>query len=250
MHSFGVNRWNLEKDNALSNFPSGYIDRVEANYRQITFISRNSSIRTVMVNIDDAEKLLKKGLDSSSFGVTKTVITTSTISDDVLPYFYLEKEAEIVTRFRSNFHVPCDKPVYETQSRNERLYNIRNQVEETLSLKDLLIGTGTKLIPLVKGIQADELLASTLALRKLGFEAFAYYGGQYFGNGRGNKSTDLLTQVNKIVTELNLGYLLLIGVHSSEVLSKMPRAVKAHSSLHIVRINCWNDRKRGKDDEI
>lgn len=250
MHSLGVDNWHLKKDNALSNFPSGYIDRVEANNRQIAFISQNSSIQSVMVNIDDAEKLLKKGIDSSCFGGMKTVITTSTINDDALPYFYLEKEAEIVKRFRSNFHIPCDKPVYATQNRDERLYNIRNQVEDTLRLKDMLTGSGTTLIPLVKGIYADELSVSTIALRKQGYEAFAYYGGQYFGNGRGNKSNEFVTYVNKIVTELNLSYLLLIGVHSNEVLSKMPQQVKAHSSLHLVRTNCWNDRKRGEDDEI
>lgn len=221
-------------------YPVGYVARVEADMTQINAVIQNHIIGAIMLNIDDAEKLLKMGLDTSYFGSNKLVITTSTIDDRSLPKYYLEKEVEVVTDFGPKFHVPRDRPVYLSQNKKERLWNIRTQVEDTIEMRQLLNGTSTKLIPLLKGIDQEELHASYIPLKNEGFDAFTYYTAQYFGNGRGNLSTDLITDVRVISTLPNIGYVMLIGVQSENIIRKLPPVVKAYAGLRFIKENCWN----------
>jgi hypothetical protein len=220
-------------------YPAGHIARIEASFQQIEAVSNDESIKTVMINLDDAEALLRRGIDSSCFRDDKQVITTSTINDNILPLYHLEKEAEIVSNFMPTFHIPSDKPVYLSQSKNERLWNIQCQVNDTINLRILLNNTPVMLIPLLKGINYEEILASYLPMRREGFAAFSYYAAQYFGNGRGNFRNVLLKDV-KLISQLpSLAYLLLIGVESRNLLGRMPEIVKAHAGNRYIRENCW-----------
>ena len=227
----------------LSSYPIGYIARVEADLSQINLVMQNTTIRAVMLNIDDVEMLVNKGLDSSYFGPNKLVITTSTIDDRSLSRYYLEKEVEIITDFGPKFHVPRDRPVYLSQNKKERMWNIRTQVEETIEMRELLHGTSTKLIPLLKGVDREELLSSYISLKNERFKAFSYYVAQYFGNGRGNLSTDLINDVRVISTLPSINYVILIGVQSENIIRKLPPLVRAYSGLGFIRENYWKNRK-------
>ena len=239
----------ISAEQTISAYPTGAIARVEADRLQISNVSQNNSINTIMINLDDAEKLLSWGLDSSYFSSEKRVITTSTINDDLLPKYYLEKEADIVRRFKPNFHVPRDKPVYLTQNKKERIWNIRSQIEEVMLMKNLLSDSSVMLIPLLKGVYYEELLACYLPLKNEGFECFAYYATQYFGKGRGNKSDTLINDIKIIFTLPSIQYLLLIGIQSKRVLGKMPTLVKAHASFDFVRKNCWQQTNANKKQQ-
>lgn len=229
-------------------YPAGYIARVEAKISQINAVILNSNICAIMLNIDDAEKLLEIGLESSYFGSSKLVITTSTIDDHLLPTYYLEKELEIITAFKPNFHIPRDKPVYLSQNKKERLWNIRMQVDDTLEMRDLLKGTSIDLIPLLKGVDQEELNASYFPLKNEGFITFSYYVAQYFGNGRGNLSTNLITDVKLISLLPSIEYVMLIGVQSQNILRKLPPVIRAYAGLRFIRENCWNQNKiKGSD---
>ena len=223
----------------FSLYPVGYIARVEAELSQMKLVIETKSINAVMLNIDDAEKLVKMGLDSSYFGPNKLVMTTSTINDLTLPKYYLEREAEVVTKFCPKFHIPRDRPVYLSQNKRERLWNISTQVEETIELLELLDGTSTKLIPLLKGVDREELLSCYFPLRNKGFRAFSYYVAQYFGNGRGNLSTNLINDVREISTLPDLFYIMLIGLQSKNIIRKLPPVVRAYAGSRFTRENCW-----------
>ena len=238
---FPVNSTSSSKEQFT--YPAGYIVRVETEISQINAVIQNSTIRAVMLNIDDAEKLLKMGLESSYFGPNKLVITTSTIDDRSLPRYYLEKELEIITGFKPNFHVPRDRPVYLSQNKKERLWNIRTQVEDTVEMRQLLNGTSIYLMPLLKGVDLEELNASYLPLKSEGFNAFSYYAAQYFGNGRGNLSTELIEDVKCISFLTGIEYVMLIGVQSENIIRKMPPVIKAYAGLRFIKDNCWNHLK-------
>lgn len=223
-----------------SQFPHGYIHRVENNESQFYHVLNDENIRFVMINIDHAEQMLKDGKDSSFFGESKKVITTSTINDDILPKYFPEKEARIVRQFNPHHHIPSDRPVYKTQNRNERMWNIRNSVAGAVRVRELLYGTSITLIPLIKGVENEELIVSHRLLKTNGFLAVSYYCAQYFGRNRGNYSNLLISDLKNMVDILDLSYLLLIGLSSHEIVRNLPPEVVAHAGSGLIRKSCWN----------
>lgn len=243
------------KKNDTYGYPKGHIIRVEADLSQINLVIKNTTIKTVMINLDDAEKLLNSGINSSYFGPKKLVITTSTISDLNLSKYFLEKEASIVIDFAPNFHIPRDRPVYLSQNEKERLWNIQAQVEETIELRELLNQTSIKLIPLLKGVNREEQLSSYIPLKNEGFKAFSYYSVQYFGKGRGNLSNYLIKDLWGISNLPDIQYIMLVGIESERILRRLPPEIKAFAGLRFVRENCWKtkemkDKKQANLDQF
>ncbi len=214
-----------------NSLPTGYIYRFEPTKSQLAHIRANQAVTAVMLNLDKVSSLLKKGITSSFFRSDQIAITTSTISDARLPSYHVEREASIVKRFSPLFHVPCDRPVYEVQNPEERRWFIESQVRDTLELRDRIQGTRTKLLPLLKGVTDEEIMLCHNLFSKQGFNHFTYYAAQYFGKGRGRSSNVLATDIRHIISLCSLNYLLVIGLQSSNVLSKLPPEVRAHAGL-------------------
>ncbi len=239
-----MNSFNLSHKSSITNefrvdYPEGDVDRVEANKKQLNYIVSRSDSKYIMFNIDEAEKLLSLGIDASDFSYKK-VITTSTINDDLLPLYHLEIETELIRAFRPDFHIPCDKPVYQTQNKNERLWNIKQIVEDTIEMNKKLSDTDINLIPLIKGIDDDEISFCCYGYKSFGFEAFSYYCAQYFGNGRGNLTNQLISDVRHIVRTFDLQYLMVIGIGSRKIIQQLPRTVvKSYAHARKIRENCW-----------
>lgn len=230
-------------------YPLGHIARAEADISQISAVINSTITKCVMINVDEAEKLLRKGIDSAYFGPNKQIITTSTIDDRWLPKYYLEKEADIVMKFGPSHHVPRDRPVYLSQNKKERLWNIQTQVEDTLQMKEILADSKINMIPLLKGVDMEELLSSYVPLKNEGFQAFSYYSAQYFGNGRGNLTSELIKDMRTVANLPELDYVMLIGTQSDNIIRKLPSIVKAYAGMRFVKENCWQQpgfTKRGQ----
>ena len=225
-----------------SGCPVGNIHRIEGKQAEVEFIRRQEDIRFVMLNIDSAKNMLSAGMDASHFGPRVRVITTSTIHDNRLPYFYTAKEAEVVRNFGPTWHVPCDRPIYSLQEPKERLWYLKNQIESTIEMKHLLAGTETRMIPLLKWITPDELLLCYDSLVRHEFEEFSYYSVQYFGRSRGNNRRQLIADVRQMITLLEIDYLLLIGLQSEALIRYLPKQVRAYASLNLVREEFWRQK--------
>ena len=223
-----------------NHYPSGYIPRIEDSLQQVDYIRSQSEITVVMLNLDFAERLLSLGLDSTCFGSNIETITTSTIHDDKLPRFHTIKEAEIVRDFGPTWHVPCDRPIYFTQSPKERSWYLQNQLQATLELNRLLADSGICIIPLLKGVNHDELAHCHSVFKSEGLEYFAYYAAQYFGGSRGNRRRQLITDIRAMVTNLNIDYLMIIGIQAPSILHYMPPEVKAFAGLDCMKKRFWN----------
>lgn len=212
-------------------FPTGLIPRVELTGNQVNFVRESPDVEAVMVDLDDAETLVHSGHDSSWFGRHVSVVTTSTIHDDTLALFRVEREAEAVREFRPRWHIPCDRPVYVSDDPKLRRWKIEKSVEAVSELQDRLVATTTQLIPLIKGVNADEWGFSIDLYRSSGYDHFAYYAAQYFGRARGRRRAELIDDTRTMVANSDLTYLLLIGLQSPRLVPAFPPAVQGFAGM-------------------
>lgn len=223
--------------------PVGIIPRIENQKLHFEFLNGNKYITWIMVDIHAAEALTNKGHTAlSAFGSNLKVITTTTISDDIIVKYHLEKELGVIKAFRPNYHIPCDRPVYISQNEKERLWIVETYVQEVSRFVYEIEGYGVNTIPLLKGVNFKEKKICYNKFKELDLDYIAYYSGQYFGRGRGNRSRELVRDIQKIVSESGIEKILLIGAQSVNCLEKLPPQVIAAAGLHQWLINsCLRD---------
>lgn len=218
--------------------PVGIIPRIENQKLHFKFLDGNKYVTWIMVDIHNAEALTNKGLTAlSAFGSNLKVITTTTISDDIIVKYHLEKELSVVRAFRPNYHIPCDRPVYVSQNEKERLWIVETYVQELSRFVHEIKRSGVNIIPLLKGVNFKERKICYNKFKELDLDYIAYYSGQYFGHGRGNRSRELTEDIQKIVSESGIEKILLIGSQSVTYLEKLPPQVIAAAGLHQWLIN-------------
>lgn len=81
----------------------------------------------VLVPYIEARKVVKDGLTAAEWlpesvdRESVTIITTTTISDDDLARLSWEREVDVISEFRPDYHVPADYPVYGSDDADRRL---------------------------------------------------------------------------------------------------------------------------------
>jgi len=207
-----------------SDIPFGLVYRVDLCSSQLEFTRTIKDPQWIMIDIDIADRLVKKGYSASTvFPLPIRVITTTTIADRKNVRYHLEKELEVIKAFRPKCHIPCDRPVYVSQSKRERLWMINTYVSE---IERFISGINTDeihLIPLIKGVERDEREICYERFRSLGINYVSYYVAQYFSNHKGN----LLHDINEMISEGGIGRVMLIGLQSKAKLRKLPPQVTA-----------------------
>lgn len=207
--------------------PLGFVPRVEKTAQQLTIVHGSQVVPWIMLDLDAAERFTRENTTASMIFPSGRVITTSTIHDHKLRAYHLERETEVVKAFRPALHIPCDRPVYAEENPEGRAWFIDSMVHSTLLLRDELRGTGTCLVPLVKGIDTSEWIRSFSPLIHEGFPGFAFYVKQYFGAGLGKRDLGMVHDVRGVISTCGMPYLLLVGYQSETRRSELPPAVKA-----------------------
>lgn len=213
----------------------GLVLRLQAEEAHRTF-TETVSPSTILVNLTEARRLVRRGETAASFfGPKPTVITTTTVSDDSLNLIGWEAERELVTAFAPTYHIPTDKSVYESQSRHQRRENVEWCMEGTVQMHEWLTDAGneTTILPLVKGQRADEREICYQVFDRLGVEQCAFYGVQYITGGAG--LNQLREDIEAVAAETDRP-ILLIGLLSPLYLSRMPESVVAAAGFHQ-----WNE---------
>lgn len=205
--------------------PSGVIPRIEKQTRHRKFFTGFSEVDIVMLPIDHAERLLKKGLTASNY-TDKSIITTTTIPDEDLKDLNREAERDIVEAFQPAYHIPTDYWVYGDMDPEDRLLNIELLMEGTEWMADQLSDTPTEIIPLVKGYSREERAICYKTLNRLGINYICFYGSQYFGSKNGGINA-LNEDVREIVSEYSPSGMLLIGLQSENYMERLPPEIKA-----------------------
>lgn len=211
--------------------PRGLIPRVEWSREQVSFIRDAPRPLTVMVDLHTVDRLVGRGLDAMCFGDGVEVVTTSTIADETLALYRVEREIDLVRRFRPRWHVAGDRPVYLTDDSKSRRLKIDFAVEAYSDLRDAVATSGVVPIALIKGVNEAEWRHSVASYRTAGASAFAYYGAQYFGHGRGRHQAELVMDVRSIVAGSGIPYLMLIGLQSPNLIGRFPEQVQAFAGM-------------------
>ena len=204
----------------------GVIPRIQRQKKHENFFDSFSTVNTVMLPIDHAERLLRQGLTASTY-TDKQVITTTTIPDKDLKNLDWEAERDIVRIFRPQYHIPTDYWVYGDMTRQDRIHNVESLMDGTEWMYNELNNYPTKLIPLIKGYSPEERAICYETLNKLGINCVSYYGSQYFGGNSGNGFNKLNEDVRDIVSEYSPKELLLIGLQSENYVGRLPPEVSA-----------------------
>ncbi|MFW5928756.1 MAG: hypothetical protein ACOCSL_06070 [Thermoplasmatota archaeon] len=218
---------NLSEDGA-ADYPKGVILRFQPQKKHEKLILDNPDVSTLMLNIEYAERLTRKNKTAKSyFGPQKDVIITSTIPDEKLELWDIQREVRLAKEFNPDFYVPCDYPVYKSHSRKKRIDFIEGYVRELEDFKNRIKNVQTSIIPLVKGYSEKERRICYRSFEKLGLNYIAYYCAQYFGGQVGNRFNDLLETIHNIVVEFSPIGILLVGLLSQKKLRQFPPNVVA-----------------------
>lgn len=208
--------------------PDGVIPRVQPQTAHQEFVRDNPSVDTVMLQIDDAERLLKKGeVASSYFREDVSVITTSTIHDQPLGEFKWTREEDIVRAVGSDAHIPTDYWVYGDMDPEDRKENIHLMMDGTRWFVQRFADSSTQIIPLVTGPTPEERAICYRTFEELGVSRCAFYGAQYFGGEMGNGINLLNSYVRDFVSEIDLDGMMIIGLQSADYLARLPPEVVA-----------------------
>ncbi|MFC4359258.1 hypothetical protein ACFO0N_15030 [Halobium salinum] len=203
---------------------SGLILLAERQNAHEEFIEGYPGQLTIVLRINHVQTLLNKDHTAESFyGPDVTVITTTTVSDQVLADLTWEKERDLIQRFNPDYHVPCDYPVYKSDDGGRRRDHVENYLRGLLWLSPRL--QRVELIPLVKGETPDERLRCYKVFQSLGAGYVVFYGTQYFTSRKGFKP--LRQDICQVVSEQPDLNIMLFGLQSPRLLRKLPPQVVA-----------------------
>jgi len=183
--------------------------------------------------IANAGQSMAEWLPESVDRESVTVITSMTVSDDDLARISWEREVDVISRFRPDYHVPADYPVYGDDPPEQRLENSMQCAVGTEWVAERL-PDDVGVIPLIKGATPRERRVCELQARYLRAEMIAVYGGQYFGAGGGGGRSRLIEDLEAINRETDCMPTLVIGSLSPWVLKETPKNVVAGAGL-----NAW-----------
>lgn len=223
-------------ESSLDNYPVGPIVRFQPQKKHEDLILYNPDISILMLNIEYAERLTRRDETARSyFGSQKEVILTSTISDEKLELWDIKREINLASKFEPDFYIPCDYPVYMSDSPKKRIDFIVGYIRELEFFKNNIKNLPTSIIPLVKGCSKKERRICYKCFKKLGLNYVAYYCSQYFGGRVGNGFKDLLETIHNIAAEVNPAGILLIGLLSKRLLRQFPPQVVAAAGQRWIR---------------
>lgn len=213
----------------------GVIPRVELQRIHLDFLRNNKHVKTVMLDVDSAERLIGKDDVLNSIFKNFQLITTSTIHDSKLEQWVLGREVRVVRKIKPKYHVPCDYPVYISDPPKLRINIIKNYVGEVKQFLNLTRDVETEVIPLVKGITSQERHICYSNFKRFNLHIWGYYCSQYFGGYVGNRAGELVEDLMTIISESNPKSLILIGFQSSKYLSFLPPQITAVAGQRWIR---------------
>ena len=208
--------------------PQGIIPRIQKQVRHQEFVRNNPDLDKVMLGIEDAARILRKGdVFSSYFCSDVELITTSTIHDQPLGELRWTYEEKVVRSLGSRYHIPTDYWIYGDMEPEERKQNIQLMMQGTKWFSNQLADTRTQIIPLVSGVTREERKICYRTFDELNIPYCAVYGAQYFGGSMGNGINKLNSYIRDIVSEYPLDGVVLIGLQSADYLQRLPPEVVA-----------------------
>jgi len=199
----------------------GAIPRIEAKQEHLDLASRAKSIEAVMLDYPHARRLDQNGVNLVD--IDAELVLTSTISDEKLEEWFPARELALAKRVGADAIVPCDRPVYSSDARSQRIETIQTYVADLRDVAPEFLESGIEVVPLVKGETEYERRLCYEAFAELGLTRVAYYCVQYFSYGFRYKA--LLERIHRVAREFEPENMMLIGFQSENLVSDFPPCV-------------------------
>ena len=228
--------------------PKGPVLLIEKQEAHDQFHRNNPNQLTVLLRLSAVRTLVRMGETAESwFDEDVTVISTTTINDEILSDLDWEKEFELVQKFKPDIHIPCDYPVYKQDGQIRRLTHVIKCLKGTIWMAEKLHGGKTKILPLIKGETPQERQLCYRVFDYLGVEYCAFYGTQYFTAGIGYYQ--LLGDLRTVISEAPQLQIMLIGLQAPHRLEELPPQVEAAAGQRWIdevqlREVPWSESKR------
>lgn len=205
---------------------SGVVNRVKVpstNEREA--VVNDPSIETVMLSIDSARKLVDLHGETARtyFRDDQTVITTTTVHDDILKELDWLKELDIVRRFGPDYHIPTEYSVYQSSM---------SSLEQAQAICDCMAGTewfakrlqnhATGVLMQAKGWLPWHYELCQPTMERLGTDFLVFYAACYK-----NRVYDPKADLEALVSVLKPSGILVIGQQSTRFLRRVPPEVVA-----------------------
>jgi hypothetical protein len=219
--------------NQIHRAPAGIIPRCHLHReRAHQYISAIDSLKWVITPLDSAVKTVEQhGSLEAVLSVSQTPIVSGIARDEITEQRTPESVLNRLELVQPAIYIPDRGFVYEDeQSRATQLVGVseyRGWLKE-LHRGVMERGLDIRLLPLAKGTSREHFERLKPTFDELGFESFAFYGGQNCGTA-GNAITALSTSLHTAIAVLDPADVLLIGRHTPNDLSRFSSVVSAAS---------------------
>lgn len=204
----------------------GVVNRVKVpDVNERKAVLNDPSIETVMLSIDSARKLVCHHGETARtyFRDDQTVITTTTVHDDILKELDWSKELEIVRQFGPDYHIPTEYSVYQSSM---------SPIEQALAISDCMDGTewfakrlenhATSVLMQAKGWLPWHYELCRPTMKRLGTEFLVFYAAGYKA-----RVYEPIADLKTLISVLNPSGILIIGKQSTRFLRKVTPEVVA-----------------------
>lgn len=205
---------------------TGVVNRVKVpNRNEKEAVVNDPSIETVMLSIDSARKLIELHGETARtyFRDDQTVITTTTVHDNILKKLDWLKELDIVRRFGPDYHIPTEYSVYQSSM---------SPLEQAQAISDCMAGTewfgkrlenhSTEVLMQAKGWLSWHYKLCRPTMERLETDFLVFYASGYEGRVYEPKA-----ELETLVSVLNPSGILVIGKQSQRFLRKVPPEIVA-----------------------
>lgn len=236
-------------------FPRGTIVQTERGRAHRTFIDTVQP-EYVLLKIQYARQLLKRGKTADQFPEEVAVITTTSIRDGINAALPLESngykrgEWDIVREFEPDFHIPADRSDYQDFDDETRYERVRDCMKGTIAMANHVAESdiSTTVLPWIKGVSSEERRLTWKTIEQLGMEYVVFYANGYFNDGGGNRRRQLVEDLEYLVEEgtsvmdhTDELEICVLSCQSPQLLEKMPSEVVASSGLWVGQNRGWRD---------
>lgn len=206
--------------------PKGPVLLVEKQEAHEQFHKDHPRQLTVLLRITHARRLVNQNKTAESyFGENATVVTTTTVNDQVLSELDWEEEYDLVAQFQPDFHIPCDYPVYKEDDPILRRKHALKCLKGMIWMASELSDTKTQILPLLKGETPHERHLCYQVFDHIGINYCVFYGTQYFTAGIG--FNQLRKDLRTVASEAPDLKIMLIGLQAPNLLEQVPPQIVA-----------------------
>lgn len=205
---------------------TGVVNRTKVpNENEREAVVSDPSVETVMLSIDSARKLVELHGETAStyFRDDQSVITTTTVHDDILKELDWLQELDIVRQFGPDYHIPTEYSVYQSSM---------SSLEQAQAISDCMAGTewfakrlenhATTVLVQAKGWLPWHYELCRPTMERLDTDFLVFYAAGYKGRVYEPK-----TDLEALVSVLKPSGILVIGQQSTRFLRQVPPEIVA-----------------------